>query len=172
MKIREITSVFKLFEVGEPQGAPEDPFGQGQPPTETQNQLDLDSMMPQGTDEDTGQDNSSFSNDQTDDLDLQSEEAPIEDESLEDHEIDSKILDFAKNHSFFANHSTDEHPDDVTQMLSMSKDQLKSLAKEAHTKMATIVIQSDAGYSYENKEYKYLQDKISFIKDLIKQLDK
>lgn len=172
MKIREITNVFKLFEVGEPQGAPEDPFGQGQqPPTETENGLDLDSMMPAQSN-DQGNQDTSFGNEETNDLDLQSEEAPIEDESTDDHEIDSKILDFAKNHSFFANHSTDEHPDDVTQMLSMSKDQLKSLAKEAHTKMATIVIQSDAGYSYENKEYKYLQDKISFIKDLVKQLDK
>jgi hypothetical protein len=166
MKIREITSVFKLFEVGEPQGSPEDPFGQGQPPTETENSLDLDSMMPGGG---QPQENPDFSNEPPQ---ATPEQAPIEDENTEeDHEIDSKLLDFAKNHSFFASHSTDEHPEDVTQMLSMSKDQLKSLAKEVHSRMIIIVIQSDAGYSYENKEYKYLQDKISFIKDLIKQID-
>jgi len=170
MKIREITSVFKLFEVGEPEGSPEAPFGSGEnPPTETQNGLDLDSMMPGGGDQNQS--------DETQETDSTTEQ-PLPDQPLDDidpdgeeqHHISSKIIDFAKNHAFFANHSSDEHDGDPAQLLGMSKEQLKQEANNARTQMASITMNTDAGF-YANKDYQYLRDKLSFLKDLIKQID-
>lgn len=179
MKIREITSVFKIFEVGEPQGAPEDPFGQGQPPTETQNGLDIDSMMPGGGDQSEDSDNDLTQEQETEDT---SQEMPdpmsggdqpldMDPHGDEQHEISSKLIDFAKNHPFFSDHNEDEHDGDPAQLLSLGKDQLKQEANNVRTQMASITVNTDAGF-YANKDYQYLRDKLSFLKDLIKHISK
>ena len=175
MKIREITSVFKMFEVGEPQGAPEDPFGQGQPPTETQNGLDIDSMMPggdQSEDDNLEQENEDTSQELPDPM-AGSQPSPMDmdPDGDEQHEISSKLIDFAKNHPFFSDHSSDEHDGDPAQLLGLGKDQLKQEANSVRTQMASITMKTDAGL-YADNDYKYLQDKLSFLKDLIKHIDK
>jgi len=172
MKIREITNVFKLFEVGEPEGSPEAPFGSGEKsPTETENGLDLDSMMPGG-----GQGGEEQNNDQRQPPPggAVPSENPMDDpdpDGEEEHHVSSKLIDFAKNHPFFADHGSDEHDDDPSQLLGMGKDQLKQEANNVRTKMASITMKTDAGL-YADSDYQYLQDKLGFLKDLIKRVDK
>ena len=163
VKIKDIAkSVFsKLFEVGEPKGSPEDPFG-------TQGGIDLDSIPdgePQGGPPSTNQQQGQQPSPQqgSPDLDLGGEE---------DKKIDQGLIDFAKRHKFVTDH--DHGNDNPISYLKMSKDELKSEVDKTQEALATLEMDDDLGGvgSYDNDQHSYLTDKLHFLQDLIEKSDK